>query len=311
MHYIASMVVRGLLLAGLIAAASAQAEVARLPRGALGEREITVINHSDREVNEVYISPSSTDAWGEDRLGDATLAPGDSIKLKLGRMRDCAFDVQVIYDDASREQQLGHDVCRDRQVVFTGATAQSSPAVLGAQHQVTLHNGSGRAIQQLFISPAEASAWGDDLLPNRSISVGDSAEVTYHGACAADLRVVFENRAAEERRGLDLCETPAIDIRPGWTTADVVPTAAPDGIRLTNESGHALLAFSLRPEHGDAVSRDVLGALTLANGETLQLPFAKGGVCRFDAHAVFDGAAPARDLTGLDLCAASVITLRP
>ena len=62
MHYIASMVVRGLLLAGLVAVASAQAEVVRPPRGPLGEREITIVNHSEREVNEVYISPSSTDA---------------------------------------------------------------------------------------------------------------------------------------------------------------------------------------------------------------------------------------------------------
>jgi len=117
---------------------------------------------------------------------------------------------------------------RDRQVAFAGAGAQMPPSVLAAQHTVLLLNDSGRPIQQVFVSPAEATQWGDDLLTDRSISVGDSATVTYHGACAADLRVVFENRAAEERRGLGLCTTPAIDIRPGWTTADTVP-APPAG----------------------------------------------------------------------------------
>ncbi len=311
MHYIASMVVRGLLLAGLAAAGSAQADVARPPRGPLGEREVTIVNHSDRVVNEIYISPSSADAWGEDRLGEATLAPDDSIKLRLGRTRDCGFDVQVIYEDASREMQLGHNVCRDKQLVFTGANAQLPAAVLGAEHEVVLRNGSRRTIQQVFISPAEASQWGDDLLPHRNVAVGGTVDLTYQGACAADLRVVFDNRAAEERRGLDLCETPAIDIRPGWTTADQVPTLTPEGVRLTNESGHAVLEFTLRPEGTEGAAHDLLGAVALANGETLQLPFAKSGGCRFDAHVVFDGGASARELAGLDLCARPVITLRP
>lgn len=305
------MVVRGLLLAGLAAGGSAQAEVTRQPRGPLAERELTIVNHSDRAMNEIYISPSSADAWGEDRLGDAMLAPDDSIRLRLGRTRDCAFDVQVIYEDASREQQLGQNVCRDRRMVFTGVNAQLPPAVLGARHQVALRNDSGRPIQQVFISPAEASQWGDDLLPDRGVSVGDSVELTYQGACAADLRVVFDNRAAEERRGLDLCETPSIDIRPGWTTADQVPTVAPAGVRLTNESGHAVLEFTLRPEGGNGAAHDLLGAVALSNGETLQLPFARNGDCRFDAHVVFDGGAPARELDGLDLCARPVITLQP
>ena len=56
--------------------------------------------------------------------------------------------------------------------------------------------------------------------------------VTWHGDCNADLRVVFENHAAEERRGIDLCALPTISIQPGWTTADALPvpkTAAPAG----------------------------------------------------------------------------------
>jgi hypothetical protein len=310
MHYIASMIVRGVALACLLAGA-AQADRARPPRGPLGERMVTIANHSDRVINEVYVSPSSADAWGEDRLGDALLAPDDDIRVKLGRMRDCAFDVQVIYEDASRELQLAQDVCRGKVVVFTGAHAQLPPSVLAARHQVVLRNSSGRTIQQLFISPAEAAQWGDDLLPDRSLAPGARVELTYRGACAADLRVVFDNRAAEERRGLDLCETPALDIRPGWTTADPVPTLAPAGVRLTNESGHAVLEFRLRPEGAGDGGQDLLGPVGLANGESLQLPFTPGGACRFDAHVVFDGGAPARELAGLDLCAQPVITLAP
>lgn len=311
MHYVASMIVRGITLACLVAGA-ARADLARPPRGPLGERSATIVNHSDRVINEIYISPSSAEDWGEDRLGDALLAPDDDIRIKLGRMRDCAFDVQVIYEDASRELELAQNLCRNRRIVFTGAHAQLPPAVLAARHEVTLHNGGTRTIQQVFISPAEASQWGDDLLPHQSLAPGATVTLGYQGACAADLRVVFDNRAAEERRGLDLCETPALDISPGWTTADTVPTLAPAGVRLTNESGHAVLEFSLRPEgSAEGAGQDLLGAVALANGETIRLPFHRAGLCRFDARVMFDGGQPARELAGLDLCAQPVITLRP
>jgi hypothetical protein len=39
-----------------------------------------------------------------------------------------------------------------------------------------------------------------------------------------DIRVVFENRAAEERRGVDLCRRASLSIEPGWTTTDELPS---------------------------------------------------------------------------------------
>ena len=84
-------------------------------------------------------------------------------------------------------------------------------------------NHAPRPIQQVFISPAAANQWGDDRLAEGSISAGDGRAVTWRGDCNVDLRVVFENRAAEERRGINLCATPALSVEPGWTTADVLP----------------------------------------------------------------------------------------
>jgi hypothetical protein len=198
----------------------------------LGERALTVLNHGSRSINELYVSPQTAEQWGEDWLGERTLEPGAVFRVRLGRTHACVFDVKIIYDDASREEQRGVNLCRTHQLAVDGSAAIPAPGT-GVAHSVTLVNQSAAPIQQVFISPTEANQWGDDRLGQGSISVADRRAVIWHGDCYADLRVVFENRAAEERRGVDLCAVPLLSIEPGWTTADALPMpkgAGPDQI---------------------------------------------------------------------------------
>lgn len=215
--------VRCALAAALLLAPSARADVPLRPvQGAPGEREVTVVNHSPLPANELYVSPERAEQWGDDQLGERTLEPGESLRLRLGRTRECLFDVKVVYDDASREEIRGVNLCRTRQVSFDGSTATPPPET-GAEHRATVVNHAPRPIQQLFLSSAAANQWGEDRLGETSISVGEQRLLTWRGDCNVDLRVVFDNRSAEERRGLDLCKTPALNIQPGWTTADTPP----------------------------------------------------------------------------------------
>ncbi len=206
----------------VLLAVPARADTPDPAQGPPGGRIVTVRNQSPRPVNELYVSPQTADQWGEDRLGDHTMNPGAFLRLHLGRSRGCVFDFKVIYDDGSREEHRGVNLCRTRQLAFDGAAATPAPGS-GVAHSVTLVNQSAAPIQQVFISPPEANQWGDDRLGQDSISVGAQRQLTWHGDCDADLRVVFENRAAEERRGVNLCAVPALSIEPGWTTADVLP----------------------------------------------------------------------------------------
>lgn len=207
-----------LLLLLLLLAAPVRAEAPRATHGPLAERDLTILNASARPINEIYISPSTAPNWGTDLLGDSTIPPGGSARLALGRFSDCRFDVQVIYADATREDRTGLDICRTHALTVTGATATPLPGAAPRSHEVTLRNAGPLPIRQVFISPAYAESWEDDLLP-RQLPPGESVALPYRGDCTADLRVVFANRAAEERRGLDLCATPRLTIAPGWTTA--------------------------------------------------------------------------------------------
>lgn len=186
----------------------------------LGDRGLSVINRSRLNIQELYVSPQRADAWGQDQLGDAMLEQGGTQRLKLGRMRDCSFDLLAIYDDASQEELRGVNVCRTREVSFTGALATRPPPPAGPARHVIVTNASPSPIQQFFISAPDAAQWGDDRLSASAMSVGEDRKIDFTGPCRADLRVVFANRAAEERRNLDLCANPALRIVPGWTTQD-------------------------------------------------------------------------------------------
>ncbi len=208
------------VLAILWASLLATPALADPPLGPLGERNLAVLNQSRLNVQELYVSPQSADAWGQDQLGDAMLERGGTQRLKLGRVRDCIFDLLAIYDDASQEELRGVNVCRTREVAFTGARATHPPPPPGPERRVTVTNASTLPIQQLFVSAPDAAQWGEDRLAQASMSVGEERRVEFTGPCRADLRVVFANRAAEERRNLDLCANPALRVAPGWTTQD-------------------------------------------------------------------------------------------
>jgi hypothetical protein len=208
------------VVALLLLIGTARAEPSRPTMGPLGERELAVVNHSKHSVVELYISPQSADSWGQDQLGEDVLDPGLTRHVALGRMRDCSFDVLVVYDDTSREENRGVNVCHAHELAFDGAAATAPAAPPGPARGIVVVDASPRPIQQLFLSPPDAAQWGDDRLVSSAISVGEQRNLAFRGPCATDVRVVFANRAAEERRGLDLCANPILRIAPGWTTQD-------------------------------------------------------------------------------------------
>jgi hypothetical protein len=263
--------------------ASAQPRAASPPSV---EREISVLNRSRRVINEIYVSPTAADDWGSDRLSEGVLLPGAAFRIRLGRIRDCGFDLQVIYDDGSREESSGHNACRTRQLAFDGSRAVAAPAAREPEHMVVLHNGSLRPIQQVFVSPADSQQWGDDLLTDSVIAVGGHTGIRYRGACVSDLRVVFDNRAAEERRGLDLCQLAELSIEPGWTTSDDVPVPKPAGARP------------------DRIRR---GDLPLPAGRRVQVSN-RSGAALVELYVFADDADRG---AGLDLCATFAITRAP
>ncbi|OYW10306.1 MAG: hypothetical protein B7Z53_01255 [Rhodospirillales bacterium 12-71-4] len=139
-------------------------------------------------------------------------------------------------------------------------------------------------------------------------------------ACQADIRIVFPNGGAEERREVDICETPRLAIAPGWVlgaTADAAaptPEAAPErapepgALKLRNAGPLPIVEIYAAPP-GEPRGADRLGADVLGVDEVLELEAPDAGACAADLVVVFrDGREVSRP--GVDLCQGEEIEIQ-
>lgn len=195
-------------------------ELCRVPRISFGDptvplREAVVTNRSRLTLRELYVRPAGAPAWGADRLGSATIEPHGEARLRI-RQRGCRFDLRAVYENEREERRDGLDLCAAPTVTLTGLPPGQEPA----QRRLMVENGYPRPVAQLYLVPADPDDWGDDQLEEAPLAPGARQEFSVTGGCLADLRIVFEGDAAEERRNLDLCLHGTVRLRPGWVIAE-------------------------------------------------------------------------------------------
>ncbi|SDB30837.1 hypothetical protein [Belnapia rosea] len=289
-------------------------DLCRSPRLAFGDpnqplREATVSNRGRRTLRELYARPAGSEGWGADRLGAEVVPARGEFRLRL-RGRGCAFDLRAVYEDSREEVQRGLDLCT------SGAASFGLPVVSDSGgRRVTLLNGFSRTVQQAFLSPADADDWGEDVLGDAVIAPGARQAVTLQGGCQADLRIVFDTDAAEERRDIDICALGTIALRPGWTIDPLVAPAAeprgpqPGSIRLRNAAGLPVVELYADPP-GNKRGADRLGRTVLGAGEVMDFAPPEGPEqCLADLVAVFRNGRELA-LPDTDLCAGREVVLQ-
>ena len=61
-----------------------------------GDQDFTLHNMTGVEIQELHISPHRSDEWGEDILGEDTLADGSSLDIKFARSEKAAhWDLRI------------------------------------------------------------------------------------------------------------------------------------------------------------------------------------------------------------------------
>lgn len=61
-----------------------------------GEQDFTLVNRTGVEIHNLHVSPSDENEWGEDILGKATLADGESAMIKFNPKEEAAkWDLRV------------------------------------------------------------------------------------------------------------------------------------------------------------------------------------------------------------------------
>ena len=84
-----------------------------------GDADFTLVNRTGFPIREVYIAPSKSSKWGNDRLGDGMLANGRQKLFKFSDKSSCKQDLQVVFDDdASEVVWEGFDLCEINKITL-------------------------------------------------------------------------------------------------------------------------------------------------------------------------------------------------
>ena len=96
------------------AAAAAAALMLAAPAGVLAQAKqaFTLHNKTGYTIEQVYVSPTTTDDWEEDILGSDVLNNGQRVEIDFERSeKSCVWDLKVVYDDGEEAEWDGFNLC--------------------------------------------------------------------------------------------------------------------------------------------------------------------------------------------------------
>ena len=102
-------------------------------------------------------------------------------------------------------------------VAAASCTVFALPQVASAGDQdFTLVNRTGYEIDQVYVSPAKADDWEEDVLGRDTLADGDKVDITFDrgtNVCRFDLKVVYTvDSTSAEWANVNLCEISSISI---------------------------------------------------------------------------------------------------
>jgi hypothetical protein len=100
------------LLAGVVFATVAAISLPATASAA-DESVIHIKNKSDWEIHHFFLSPSDTDKWGPDQLGNAVIATGGTFELH--KVPCDTYDVKLVDEDGDECVVAGVDICASKE----------------------------------------------------------------------------------------------------------------------------------------------------------------------------------------------------
>ena len=84
-------------------------------------RDFELVNHSGRDIAEIYVAPSNMDDWGENLVPDGKVLPhGNAVPIAFRRFTegDCYYDVKVITTEGAEGEMNQVNLCETTTVTF-------------------------------------------------------------------------------------------------------------------------------------------------------------------------------------------------
>jgi hypothetical protein len=63
--------------------------------------DFVLVNDTGYEIDKIFVSPTKTEEWGSDIMGQDTLADGQSVKIHFNRTHEgtTKWDIKIIFTD--------------------------------------------------------------------------------------------------------------------------------------------------------------------------------------------------------------------
>lgn len=195
------MRVRLLLVLGLVAGLLLGAAPAS------AQNRFNLVNSTGQTIERVYVSPSRSNNWGPDVLGNGVLPAGASTWVVPG-FGDCLLDVRVTYQGGRSEERRQINACSLSRIVWGAGSGGGDPSF-------QFVNSTGVVVNELYVSLSTDSSWGRDRLGDGTLAPGAGFWVALPSGkvCTVDLRVVYADGRALERRGVETCSVQALNFR--------------------------------------------------------------------------------------------------
>ena len=168
-----------------------------------------LINRSTSAISKVFATPAGMANWGTDRLTGRPIPVGQNAPIRLPADGNCVYDVRVVYANGRSDERRGLNTCEVDNITFPqgSAVASARPSRPDEDPSFLLINRSRAVLNELYLSPTGDDSWGEDRLGDGTIPGGGSRTIRLPpGECLYDVRVVFANGEANEKRRLNLCQ---------------------------------------------------------------------------------------------------------
>jgi hypothetical protein len=168
----------------------------------------------------------------------------------------------------------------------------------------TLVNRGTSAVQELYVTPAGDAKWGQNRVAGRPIRPGGNFQVKRRADnnCILDIRAVFADGHAEQRKGLNTCNIDAVAVGlPADAASSSGKEATDPSVRLVNRGQQAIVEFYAVPAGRGTWGENRLDAGPLPAATEKLIRIARTGDCRFDLRVVFADHT-AKEKHGTDLC---------
>ncbi len=181
-----------------------------------------LVNAGLSPIRELYVTPAGDARWGRNRLEGVTIAVGGSYPVRRRIDGNCIFDIRAVFADGRTEDRRTINTCTAADI-SVGRAAASQPAVgrsagpaaptLSAPGKAAddpsfrLVNRGAQPVVEAFATPAGLGNWGENRLRGTPLAPATDrmVHVPRQGTCLFDLRVVFADHTAREKRRADLC----------------------------------------------------------------------------------------------------------